>query len=311
VILVDCLMYDDDKLFARALSMLDRTYGQRRKLIDALGEVTLLQRESVPIFGNVADMTAELGFLIFLVRSSEVWGVSSRVSGPFGPDKYNTVVMTCDKINSFLLHAPMLYDPPKSNSLVPSALQSRMGKHSTDGAGHLNPMLQGQQESDSDTPFSFHQDVLRSMNVQTTLVEALNIDYNLSFKGSICSSEDKIESRRMLVHVQSKLVETLCLFVKGNPKNQELVFSYLGRLRNHLGPLKLPETWPIDFSDAHKASLPTAPGMNTEEVIVECLRDNWDLCESAVPRDLLEEFGSLLENEPVSQFVFFFSQPKS
>lgn len=149
------------------------------------------------------------------------------------------------------------------------------------------------------------------MNAQTTLVEALNIDYNLSFKGSICSSEDKIKSRQMLVHVQSKLIETLALFVKGNRKNQGVIFKALPRLRQHLGPLKLPEVWPADFSDAHKASLPTAPGMNTEEVIIECLRDNWDLCDGAVPRDLLEEFGSLLENEPVSFNTLPFSLPAS
>jgi hypothetical protein len=303
VILVDALMYQDDKLFARALSLLNRTYGQRRKLIDALGDVTLLQQETVPIFGNVAEMNSELGFLIFLVRSSEVWGVSSRVSGPFGPDKYNTVVMTCDKINSFLLHAPMQYEQTKTNSFLPSGLINRVAAKTITGAGGgasaENPIFKSTDKSEQgDNPYLFHQNVLRSMNAQTTLVEALNIDYNLSFKGSICSSEDKIESRRMLVHVQSKLVETLCLFVKGNAKNQRIIFKHLGRLRKHLGPLKLPETWPADFSDAHKASLPTAPGMNTEEVIIECLRNNWDLCDGAVPRDLLEDFGSLLENEP-------------
>ena len=39
--------------------------------------------------------------------------------------------------------------------------------------------------------------------------------------------------------------------------------------------------------------------MNTEEVIVECLRNNMQLCESAVPRDLVEDLGTLLDQEPV------------
>jgi hypothetical protein len=76
-------------------------------------------------------------------------------------------------------------------------------------------------------PYTFHQDVLRSMNLQLSLVEALNIDYNLSFKGSICSSEEKIKSRNYLIKVQTKLVECLCLFVKNNPRNQRIIFQHL------------------------------------------------------------------------------------
>ena len=48
----------------------------------------------VPVFGNAADMIAQLSYLGSLVRSSEVWGVFSKVSGPFGPDKYESVQET-------------------------------------------------------------------------------------------------------------------------------------------------------------------------------------------------------------------------
>jgi hypothetical protein len=305
VILVDCLMYDDDKLFAKALTLLDRTYGQRRKLIDAVGDVTLLQQETVPIFDNVADMTSELGYLIFLVRSSEVWGVSSRVSGPFGPDKYDAVLRTCAKINAFMLHKPLVYPKVKVNK--PSKMEKELSAfHLSFHADKVSEALHASSNDQDDDeqvgfnmPYPFHQDVLRSMNLQTSLVESLNIDYNLSFKGSICSSDDKINSRNYLIDVQYLLIQSLCLFVKGNTKNQKVIFKHLKRLRYHMGRLKLPETLPPveDFTNEHKAKLVTFPGMNTESVIIECLKNNWELCESAVPRDLLEDFGALLESE--------------
>ena len=308
-ILLDCLMYNDDVLFARALGMLERTYAQRRKLIEAAGDVTLLERENVPVFGNVADMSAELSYLTFLVRSSEVWGVSSRVSGPFGPDKYDTVVRTCDKIAEFLFHPVLKYEkavvPAKRGSANSGLLAARLATVPGIPNSSDNPMLSNvsaasidPDEDAGDGPVLFHQDVLRSMNLQLTLIEGLNIDYNISFKGSICSSDDKCKSREMLVHVQRKLFEALGNFVRGNTKNQVVVFKHLKTLRKHLGPLKLPLTWPDDFGVEHQRRLATGPGLNTEEIIIECLRNNANLCENSTPRDLLEEFGALMDQEP-------------
>jgi hypothetical protein len=317
-ILVDCLMYDDDVLFSKALCLLERTYGQRRKLLEALGEVTLLQRETVPVFANAADMTAELGYLMFMVRSSEVWGVCSRVSGPFNLDKYDTVVRTCDRLCEFLYHEPLNYDSQKlkkgaanRNSLLAMRMEVNSGSTVGSSGEGNNPLfaasMEGKTGMDEDAdgaageglPVPFHQDVLRAMNVQNTLLAALAIDYNISFMGSICSNEDKVKSREMLVHVQRKLVEVLVLFVKGNPKNQNAVFASVKGLRRHLGPLKHPPTWPADFGEEFRARLPTAPGLNTEEAIIECLRNNTELCQNEVPRDLLEEFGSLMDQERV------------
>jgi hypothetical protein len=87
-------------------------------------------------------------------------------------------------------------------------------------------------------------------------------------------------------------------FVKGNSRNQDEVIKHLPQLRKHLGNLKLPSTWPEDFTEAHKAKVLTAPGLNTEEVIIECLRNNVDVCEMKIPRDLLEEFGILMNAQP-------------
>lgn len=101
IILIDCLMYEDDNLFAKALELLDRTYGQRRNLLENLKQVVLLQNENVPIFGNTADLSADISFLTYLVRSSEVWGVCSHTSGPFGHDKYKQIKVLCTKLDAF------------------------------------------------------------------------------------------------------------------------------------------------------------------------------------------------------------------
>jgi len=101
----------------------------------------------------------------------------------------------------------------------------------------------------------------------------------------------------MLVHAKRKLIECLSDFVKGNPQNQDEVVNHLPQLRKHLGQLKLPPTWPDDFTEAHRAKVNTMPGLNAEGVIIECLRNNVDVCQMKVPRDLLEEFGVLVNAE--------------
>ena len=55
-VLVDCLLYDDDRLFAAALKLLEINYTQRRTILQAVNDVTLLQNEQIPIFGDVPTM---------------------------------------------------------------------------------------------------------------------------------------------------------------------------------------------------------------------------------------------------------------
>jgi hypothetical protein len=228
VILLDCLCYQDDALFAAALELLERNYGQRKKLLHALSEVTLLDTEAVPVFGNVGDMSAELGFLTFLVRSSEVWGVSSRVSGPFQPEKYDLVVRTCDRVSEFLFHAPSEVEAPSAKvtraGTTAAVIKKRLSLTPSLGASSVDNPMAALQRSAAMTPSeleasmgdpngasggeampsAFHQDVLRSMNLQATLVAALSMDYNLAFRGSICSSDDKVITTVRLGGIESR-----------------------------------------------------------------------------------------------------------
>ena len=45
-------MYEDDALFKNALSALDRQFDQRRILLEATQNVTLLADLTLPVFGN-------------------------------------------------------------------------------------------------------------------------------------------------------------------------------------------------------------------------------------------------------------------
>ena len=69
-ILLDCIMYEDDDLFEDSLKLLDRHFGQRRKLLQALDEVYLLDDGNIPTFTTVSNLQSRLGTLVFAVRST-------------------------------------------------------------------------------------------------------------------------------------------------------------------------------------------------------------------------------------------------
>jgi len=278
-ILLDCLMYEDDDLFNAALELLERTYGQRRMLREAFGNVVLLADETLPVFGNVAALRTTISYLTFLARSSEVWGVSSRVSGPFQEAKYDTLLNNCQSLLEYL---------------------------SAGGGKKKGESEQGRESKRS----AKNQETLRAANAHGTLTIALDMNPNISFEGSICSSQDKVKSRLWISNSMRAMVNCLVPFVAGNAKNQKAIWSHLPSLRRHLGPLKLPKKWPADFGHEFKSQVGVGPRIDTESVIVECLRGNKALCEFEVPKSLIEEFGSLLNTAPdpsVAVEVEFFS----
>jgi hypothetical protein len=46
------------------------------------------------------------------------------------------------------------------------------------------------------------------------------MDYNLAFKESVCTPEQKVESRNMILSSQRCLFEIMVLFVANNSENQ-------------------------------------------------------------------------------------------
>lgn len=331
-ILLDCLMYHDDSLHAKALEMLERTFTQRKRLINAVKDVILLHR--APYY---AQLNAEIGYLVYLLRSTEVWAISSRIAGPFDHNKKAEFFDMCNKVTEYMHTHSAEVDMKDGKSkmadvatdqsqllsnivggfgtnLLPLntresiAKQGKLANRMDERDGNnveMSPMTIGyMDEDDGDdghTPVFEHQEVLRAMNLQLALTMALNIDYNLAFKGSICSAEDKLASRNTHIEVMRKVVELLTDFVSNNEKNQDIIFAAsLGRLRHHMGDLKVP-TLNLELMTSNpmfKQGLFTQPGLNTESVIIECLKGNMRICSEEVPRSLFDDFGRLLNADP-------------
>ena len=87
-ILLDCLMYEDDALFAGALGLLERTFKQRAKLIEAAAGVTLLEDERLPVFGHTATLLSELVLLNSAAQVPQLWATKSKLSGDFDQASY-------------------------------------------------------------------------------------------------------------------------------------------------------------------------------------------------------------------------------
>lgn len=94
--------YEDNRTFDAAFQLLNRKYSERAHLVQSLANVVLLPHMSIPIFGNVATLQNHVGFLRFLVRSSEVWGVSSELSGPFNFQHFHRTTATLRHLVAFM-----------------------------------------------------------------------------------------------------------------------------------------------------------------------------------------------------------------
>ena len=89
---------------------------------------------------------------------------------------------------------------------------------------------------------------------QRTLFEALRIDYNLAFAGSICRDDERVRSRGILVETLGLVLSCLCTFCRDNRANQALAARQLDVLRRLAGPLRLPAL-PHGFDPALAAAL--------------------------------------------------------
>ena len=59
---MDCMMYSSDDLFEAAFALLDRRFGQRRKLLSALSEVYLIDSQELPVFHTANNLMGKAGF---------------------------------------------------------------------------------------------------------------------------------------------------------------------------------------------------------------------------------------------------------
>ena len=150
----------------------------------------MVHQASLPVFDNVATLQSELSYLIYLVRSTEVWGVKSRVSGDFDTTRRDQALETCRRLTEFL-HAP---------TFVPGKPIPEARGISLDAAAKMGIGAWSKESVNND-----HQKLLRAANVIVALGASLTINYNIAFQGSICQPGEKIESRNTLINVQRKV----------------------------------------------------------------------------------------------------------
>ena len=105
-ILIDSLMYDDDSLFSASLELLERSSSTLVTTLGALKSVILLDTEKLPIFKTVQALNADIGYLLFLIRSCEQWGTATRLSGPFDEVAHESFITICGKLLDFFYCAP-------------------------------------------------------------------------------------------------------------------------------------------------------------------------------------------------------------
>jgi hypothetical protein len=80
-------------------------FSKGRKLLSAVKNVTLLHRSSIAVFDNVSAMISRLTNFSNLIKSTERWGVASKVAGPFeeGRSSYEEVLETTAMAKAFLV----------------------------------------------------------------------------------------------------------------------------------------------------------------------------------------------------------------
>jgi hypothetical protein len=88
-------------------------------------------------------------------------------------------------------------------------------------------------------PNAAAQHILRACNLQAVLVEAVSLEQDIAWKGSICTPREKDESERRLTLVKRAMLRLALSFAEKNPQNQAAVFGALPDLTRLATPPEL------------------------------------------------------------------------
>jgi hypothetical protein len=345
--LIDCMMYDDDNLMSAALRLLESNYGQRRQLRTALSEVTMLGHIRIPVYGDVHALRADLSELIYLNRTSTVWGVKSKIAGAFDDDKFGVVMHILDKVLTFM-HTPyeqdrVLMGPRGDDSsycghFAETDLQGNSYETKTlwslDVANKWGPLLRDKSSYISKK----NQDILRSSNLQEVLLESVMMDPEIAWKGSICTDREKAESERRLTMVKRALLVCCTMFASKNPRNQEIMFKRLAKLEVLATPYELMDEGETDGNtgldsrsrisrvelakaygggnDPGDGVWPTTVTQLAQNAIITVLRGNAPLCARVSPT-LVSLFSHIVNLDtdvsaaPVLDMLFILCKPEA
>ena len=120
----------------------------------------------------------------------------------------------------------------------------------------------------------------------------------MAFNGSVCTNEEKVQSRELLVEAVRQIIATLGLFCRGNDANQRLAAEQLNEILPLTGALIVP---PNDFDESLVARMGSkvAAGLGAEDAITQVLRGNVAIFENPafVNESLANVFADALEHE--------------
>ena len=117
-------------------------------------------------------------------------------------------------------------------------------------------------------PNAAAQHILRACNLQAVLVEAVSLEQDIAWKGSICTPREKDESERRLTLVKRAMLRLALSFAEKNPQNQAAVFGALPDLIRLATPPELATDETRDgngFNDKASDYVPS-PGLASLQV---------------------------------------------
>jgi hypothetical protein len=306
-LLMAALLQPDDKLFAKGLNLYQRTYQQRKRLAEVVQQVILLPTPNVGVFKDIHSLRVELNDLSFFLSNYSTWGVRSPLSGAsFGDSEFNATMTRIDRLLSFLYNddESTVTKRPGPDPRPCSWVFKHLDELDSANCYESEPLW----EVDISVVWApnapdmveykvvpKHQDFLRSLNVQGLLKAAAlgpaRIDPKISYKGSNCSADEKVESQRRLIMVHKALLRLAAAFASFNRANQAELAPALPFLEDLTVPQL--EFANNDSQSGKKAINPTSSIADlARAVVLSILRCNETLVERIQP-SLIDTFADL------------------
>ena len=194
-VLLDCLMYDDDTLFERAMALLYRKYQRRGNLLQKMNQVIIFfyikyidasreirispfhfplpshsysashqvimqDDERLPVFNSLEILEAELQNFMYDIRTYAVWGVANQISGPLDDELFEEVITMHKKVKKFLEALPTEKELASGKGKSIRRSSSAMGAAWAGGGQRVNQKQAEQHPINRD-----YQEISRALNL--------------------------------------------------------------------------------------------------------------------------------------------------
>lgn len=106
--LMDLMMYEDDRLFELAFTLLSYEKLGSKTILDALDNIMILEDDKLPEFGTFEQMESACAELRRLLGTAEVWGEKTPLNPKIDINNYKEVWALFTSISNFLKVPPLL-----------------------------------------------------------------------------------------------------------------------------------------------------------------------------------------------------------